>query len=117
LLTGRFGPDHQFEDGDVRAKNKLFKGEAYDRAQAALAQLRPIADRYGCTLGQLAIAWLIAQPQTSAIVGARKSEQATQNAQAAKLQLTQADLDTIDAIGRTVTDHLDDNPVMWEFAA
>jgi len=117
LLTGRFGPDHQFEDGDVRAKNKLFKGEAYDRAQAALAQLRPIADRYGCTLGQLAIAWLIAQPQTSAIVGARKSEQATQNAQAANLQLTQADLDTIDAIGRTVTDHLDDNPVMWEFAA
>ena len=117
LLTGRFGPDHQFEDGDVRAKNKLFKGEAYDRAQAALAQLRPIADRYGCTLGQLAIAWLIAQPQTSAIVGARKSEQATQNAQAANLQLTQADLDAIDAIGRTVTDHLDDNPVMWEFAA
>ena len=117
LLTGRFGPDHQFEDGDVRAKNKLFKGEAYPRAQAALAQLRPIADRYGCTLGQLAIAWLIAQPQTSAIVGARKSEQATQNAQAANLQLTQADLDAIDAIGRTVTDHLDDNPVMWEFAA
>ena len=117
LLTGRFGPDHQFEDGDVRAKNKLFKGEAYPRAQAALAQLRPIADRYSCTLGQLAIAWLIAQPQTSAIVGARKSEQATQNAQAANLQLTQADLDTIDAIGRTVTDHLDDNPVMWEFAA
>jgi len=117
LLTGRFGPDHQFEDGDVRAKNKLFKGEAYDRAQAALAQLRPIADHYGCTLGQLAIAWLIAQPQTSAIVGARKSEQATQNAQAANLQLTQADLDAIDAIGRTVTDHLDDNPVMWEFAA
>ena len=117
LLTGRFGPDHQFEDGDVRAKNKLFKGEAYDRAQAALAQLRPIADRYGCTLGQLAIAWLIAQPQTSAIVGARKSEQATQNAQAANLQLTQADLDAIDAIGRTITDHLDDNPVMWEFAA
>ena len=117
LLTGRFGPDHQFEDGDVRAKNKLFKGEAYPRAQAALAQLRPIADHYGCTLGQLAIAWLIAQPQTSAIVGARKSEQATQNAQAANLQLTQADLDTIDAIGRTVTDHLDDNPVMWEFAA
>ena len=117
LLTGRFGPDHQFEDGDVRAKNKLFKGEAYNRAQAALAQLRPIADHYGCTLGQLAIAWLIAQPQTSAIVGARKSEQATQNAQAANLQLTQADLDAIDAIGRTVTDHLDDNPVMWEFAA
>jgi aryl-alcohol dehydrogenase-like predicted oxidoreductase len=117
LLTGRFGPDHQFEDGDVRAKNKLFKGETYARAQAALAQLRPIADRYDCTLGQLAIAWLIAQPQTSAIVGARKSEQATQNAQAANFQLAPEDLAAIDAIGRTVTDHLDDNPVMWEFAA
>ncbi|NJL21641.1 MAG: aldo/keto reductase [Leptolyngbyaceae cyanobacterium SM1_3_5] len=117
LLTGKFKADHQFQEGDIRLKNKLFKGDHYDRAQAALDQLRPIADRYGCTLGQLAIAWLIAQPQTSAIVGARNSDQAQQNTQAANVRLSSEDLAGIDAIGRGVTDHLDDNPVMWDFAA
>lgn len=117
LLTGRFAADHQFEEGDIRLKNKLFKGENYQRAQAALTRLRPIADRQGCTLGQLALAWLIAQPQTSAIVGARNPEQATQNAKALNVILSQEELAEIDAIGRSVTDHLDTNPVMWEFAA
>jgi aryl-alcohol dehydrogenase-like predicted oxidoreductase len=117
LLTGKFGPEHQFAKGDVRGNNKLFKGETYERAQAALADLRPIVQRYQCTLAQLALAWLIAQPQTSAIVGARNAEQAVQNAKAAKVTLSDADLAEIDAIGQTVTQHLDDNPVMWDFAA
>jgi aryl-alcohol dehydrogenase-like predicted oxidoreductase len=117
LLSGRFAADHQFTEGDIRAKNKLFQGETYQRAQAALDQLRPIADRYQCTLAQLALAWLIAQPQTNAIAGARQTDQAVQNAKAADVRLSAADLTAIDAIGRTVTDHLDDNPVMWNFAA
>jgi aryl-alcohol dehydrogenase-like predicted oxidoreductase len=117
LLTGKFAPDHQFEEGDIRAKNKLFQGEHYQRAQVALAQLRPIAERHDCTLAQLALAWLTAQPQTSAIVGARNAEQAIQNAQAATVNLSPDDLKEIDAIGRSVTDYLDEDPVMWNFAA
>lgn len=117
LLTGKFGPDHQFEAGDVRAKNKLFKGAHYQRAQAALEKLRPIAARHDCTLAQLALAWLIAQPQTSAIAGARNAEQATQNAKAMEMQLSEAELAEIDAIGRTVTEHLDPDPVMWDFSS
>jgi myo-inositol catabolism protein IolS len=117
LLTGKFAPDHKFEDGDIRAKNKLFQGEHYQRAQAALEQLRSIAERHGCTLAQLSLAWLIAQPQTSAIVGARNAKQATQNAQAAAVNLASEDIQAIDAIGRTVTDQLDPDPVMWDFAA
>ena len=117
LLTGKFAADHKFDADDNRAKNKLFLGENYQRAQAALTKLRPIADRYQTTLGNLALAWLIAQPQTNAIVGARDTEQAVANAVAANIQLSADDLQEIDAIGRTVTDHLDDNPVMWNFAA
>ncbi len=117
LLTGKFAADHKFAAEDNRAKNKLFQGENYQRAQAALEKLRPIADRYQTTLGNLALAWLIAQPQTNTIVGARDTEQAVANAQAANIQLSADDLQEIDAIGRTVTDHLDDNPVMWNFAA
>jgi aryl-alcohol dehydrogenase-like predicted oxidoreductase len=117
LLTGKFGADHQFEEGDIRNKNKLFQGEHYQRAQQALAKLRPIADRNQCSMAQLALAWALAQPQVNAIAGARNSEQAMQNAKAAEIQLSDSDLAEIDAIGRSVTDHLDDNPVMWNFAA
>ncbi|WP_293128271.1 aldo/keto reductase [Microcoleus sp. bin38.metabat.b11b12b14.051] len=115
ILTGKFGPEHKFAEGDHRAKNKLFITENYARVQTALNQLRPIADRHQTSLGNLALAWLIAQPQTNAIVGARDAKQATDNAKAAEIKLSQEDLKEIDAIGRTVTDSLDDNPVMWNF--
>lgn len=115
LLTGKFGPDHQFPKGDIRAKNKLFQSPHYERAQTALDKLRPIAERHHCTMGQLALAWLIAQPQTCAIAGARNSAQATQNADAVKVSLAPEELAEMDAIGHLVTDHLDDNPVMWNF--
>lgn len=114
LLTGKFGPDHKFEEGDHRAKNKLFKDENYERVQQALNKLRPIAEHHQSSLAQLSLAWLIAQPQTNAIAGARNAEQASQNAKAAEVKLSGEELQEIDAIGRLVTDHLDDNPVMWE---
>ncbi len=117
LLTGKFAADHKFDAEDNRAKNKLFQGENYQRAQLALTKLRPIALRHQTTLGNLALAWLIAQPQTNAIVGARNTEQAVNNALAANIELSTDELQEIDAIGRTVTEHLDDNPVMWNFAA
>ena len=115
LLTGKFGLDHQFEKGDNRADNKLFKGENYQRAQTALNKLRPIAERHQCSLAGLALAWVMAQPQSNAIAGARHAEQASQNALAAEVQLSGDELKEIDAIGRDVTDRLDDNPVMWEW--
>lgn len=115
LLTGKFGPGHKFDPQDNRAKNKLFQGENFERAQQALEKLRPISDRHHCTLAQLALAWLIAQPQANAIAGARHPEQAIANAQAASVQLSTEDLQEIDAIGRIVTDHLDDGSVMWNW--
>jgi myo-inositol catabolism protein IolS len=115
LLTGKFGPNHQFAEGDHRAKNKLFQGENYQRAQKALQQLRPIAERHQCSLAQLSLTWLIAQPQTNAIAGARKAEQALANAQAAEIELSESELHEIDQIGRQVSDYLDSNPVMWNW--
>lgn len=115
LLTGKFGPNHQFAKGDHRARNRLFEPENYQRVQQALNELRPIAERNGVTLAQLALAWLIAQPSTCAIAGARNAEQVLENARAAEVELSPTDLEEIDRVGRTVTDHLDDNPVMWKF--
>ena len=115
LLTGKFDPDREFPANDVRSQNKLFKGEIYQAAQKALDELRPIADKYETSLACLAIAWLIAQPQTCAIVGARNAQQAQENAKAIGVRLSPEDIEKIDAIGKTVTDRLDENPVMWNF--
>ncbi|WGV24061.1 aldo/keto reductase [Halotia branconii] len=115
LLTGKFAADQRFDPEDNRAKNKLFQGENFKHAQQALEKLRPIADRHNSTLAQLALAWLIAQPQSNAIAGARYPKQATDNALAAELKLSADEIAEIDAIGRIVTDHLDDNPVMWNW--
>jgi myo-inositol catabolism protein IolS len=115
LLTGKFAADHTFAKGDHRARNKLFKPENRQHVQPALERLRPVADRNGTSLGRLALAWVLSRPNTCAIAGARNAEQAVQNAEAADIGLSEKDLMKLDAIGRMVTDHLDENPVMWEF--
>ena len=115
LLTGKFGPDHRFAKGDHRFKNKLFQPENYARVQKALEKLRPIAAANHITLGQLALAWVISQPGTCAIAGARNPEQAVQNAAAGNVRLSEEHLAAIDDIGKMVTDPLDDDPVMWEW--
>ncbi len=115
FLTGRFGPGHKFEKGDVRAKNRLFQPDMYARVQEALSRLEPLAKQHNVTLGQLALGWVISQAGTCAIAGARNAHQAIDNAAAGALILSQQDLAKIDEIGRGVTDYLDDNPVMWDF--
>jgi aryl-alcohol dehydrogenase-like predicted oxidoreductase len=115
LLTGKFGPDHKFAKGDHRSKNRLFKPKNYQRAQQALSRLSTIADRHEVSLARIALAWVIAQPRTCAIAGARNAEQVLDNAKAVEVTLSSAELEEIDAIGRTVTDELDADPVMWEF--
>jgi myo-inositol catabolism protein IolS len=115
LLTGKFGPDHKFAKGDHRSRNKLFQPENYKRVQKALERLRPIAKANNITLGQLALAWIVSQPGICAIAGARSAEQAAQNAGAGNLRLSEEDLSTMDEIGKTVTDPLDDDPVMWKW--
>ncbi|GAB1539523.1 hypothetical protein NUACC21_21900 [Scytonema sp. NUACC21] len=115
LLTGKFERGHKFDPQDNRSQNKLFQGENFERAQQALDKLRPIAERHQATLAQLALAWLIAQPQAHAIAGARYPEQAQANAKAASVQLSAEELQEIDAIGRIVTDFLDKSPLMWDW--
>ncbi|WP_024546552.1 aldo/keto reductase [Picosynechococcus sp. NKBG15041c] len=116
FLTGKFGPEHQFAEGDHRSHNRLYADpENYQRVQTALGQLQPIAEAKNCSLGQLAISWLIRQPQTQAIVGARNPQQAIANAQAINVQLNQTELGAIDQIGRIVTDNLDADPLLWNW--
>jgi len=115
ILAGKFGPNYQFKKGDHRSRNRLFQPENARRVERALEALRPIAQRSGLTLGQLALAWVIAHPGTCAIAGARNTAQVVENAKAAHILLSEEDIRELDAIGRLVTDHLDDNPTLWRF--
>jgi aryl-alcohol dehydrogenase-like predicted oxidoreductase len=64
---------------------------------AAVQRLRPIADGLGITRSQLALAWVLRQPNVaSAIVGASRPEQVDENAAASGIELDEATLAAID---------------------
>ncbi|WP_448533325.1 aldo/keto reductase [Parathermosynechococcus lividus] len=116
LLTGRFGAEHRFAPEDNRAKNQLFQGETYARALEAIELMKPIAASLGTTVGNLALAWLLHQPQTCAIVGARHPEQVLENFKAAELSLDPSILEMLDDLSQPVIATLDpSNPVMWKW--
>lgn len=99
-LTGRFTPDTQFHPEDWRRR---WLEDPEERAifledLEKVERLRPLAK--GCTLGQLALRFVIAHPAvTVAIPGARTVEQMRQNVGAALLPpLTSEELAQIDAI-------------------
>jgi len=97
ILTGKVAPDRTLAPGDYRATRPWFQENNRRRALAFLDRIRPIADGHGKSLTQLAIAWVVSQPGvTSAIVGARRPDQVSDNAGAADWRLTDEELKQID---------------------
>jgi aryl-alcohol dehydrogenase-like predicted oxidoreductase len=83
LLTGKIRPGHTFAPGDHRKDVSFFKEENLQRTDEFLEMLKPLAAARHLTLGQLVILWTLQQPGiTIALVGARNSEQAIENAKA-----------------------------------
>jgi len=104
LLTGKIRSDRKFAPGDQRRKKPRFSLENRLRVGAMLEQFRPIAERHGATLAQLAIAWTVRQPGcTHALVGARSPEQAQENAKAGDIELDEQELL---AIQRAIDEHV-----------
>lgn len=96
LLTGKVGMDRTFDETDVRCKHPWYQHAARRRVLAALELLRPIAEAHHSTLGQLSVAWLLAQPGiTTALVGARNAGQVRENARAADIRLSPDEVRTI----------------------
>jgi aryl-alcohol dehydrogenase-like predicted oxidoreductase len=73
LLGGRYTTDQTFDQSDWRSSSPDFTGEGLERNLEKVERLREIANRFGRTVPQLAIAWVLSNPAvTSAIVGVRK---------------------------------------------
>jgi aryl-alcohol dehydrogenase-like predicted oxidoreductase len=63
----------------------------------AVAQLRPIAETVELELSQLALAWVLREPNVaSAIIGASRPEQVHQNVEASGVKLSSDTLQAID---------------------
>ncbi|GAB95023.1 aryl-alcohol dehydrogenase-like predicted oxidoreductase [Kineosphaera limosa] len=81
----------------VRAANPHFLPENLDAAQPLFAVLREVADAHDATPAQVALAWVIRNPQVAAVPGASSVAQLKSNVAAADLTLAD---DEIDALSR-----------------
>ena len=99
-LTGKYKPGEEPPAGSRAASSEM--GWAMDRLRRdavleAVQRLRPIADGLGLTMAQLALAWVLREPNlASAIVGASRPEQLEENAAASGVELGEETLAAID---------------------
>ena len=100
LLTGKISRGQAASATDWRRSEEgPFQDERFDRDFGIVDRLRPIADRLGITMAQLALAWNIAQPGvTSAIAGSRNPDHTRDNASAGDVELDTAALAEIDSL-------------------
>lgn len=96
LLAGKIKPGHNFSVGDTRADLPYYSEMNIELTNRFLARIKPLADEKNATLSQLVIRWTIEQPGiTIALVGARNAAQAVENAKAADIRLSAAELSFI----------------------
>jgi aryl-alcohol dehydrogenase-like predicted oxidoreductase len=104
-LTGKYQPGQPPPKGTRAADHDAgkFMGRfRSDEVLEAVQRLRPIAAEVGVTMAQLALAWVLREPNVaSAIVGASRPEQLEDNAGASGVKL---DEDTLAAIDKALGD-------------
>jgi aryl-alcohol dehydrogenase-like predicted oxidoreductase len=105
VLTGKYSPDSP-PPSDSRAASKSMggmMGRFMDRREVleAVERLKPVAEDAGITMAQLALAWVLREPNVaSAIVGASRPEQVEANASASGIELSE---DTLRAVDEAVS--------------
>lgn len=101
LLTGKFTKERveSLPEDDWRRGAPFFQEPQLSVNLTLVETLRPIAERNGRTLAQLAIAWVLRRPElTAAIVGARRPSQIEETAFAGEWALSEEDIAEIDEL-------------------
>ncbi|WP_058045448.1 aldo/keto reductase [Streptomyces roseifaciens] len=99
LLTGRFSNPADLTEDDWRRAMPRFTEEAMAANKAIVDTVATIADRHGVTLSQVALAWLVAQGEhVVPIPGTKTLAYLEQNAAAADVELTAAEIAELDAL-------------------
>jgi aryl-alcohol dehydrogenase-like predicted oxidoreductase len=115
VLSGKYLPGHPAPEGSRAASDA---GEFWirhlmrDEVLTAVQRLAPLAEQAGLTMPQLAIAWVLQNPNVaSALVGASRPEQLRSNVAASGVVLEPALMDAIDEV---VGDVVTDDPALTE---
>lgn len=99
LLTGSFDINRLPPDDWRITHSEKFREPKFSRGLRLVEQLRPMATKYGKSVGQLAVNWVLRNDAvTSAIVGARTAAQVEENTGAVGWEITTADLKVISGI-------------------
>lgn len=99
FLTGQLRRFEDFAPDDYRRMSPRFQGENFAKNLELVERIGEMARERGCTASQLALAWVMAQGEDIVpIPGTKRLKYLEENAQAAAIQLTQADLGRIEAI-------------------
>lgn len=98
-LTGAIGSRDELAEGDFRRGQARFTDDALAANRAVVALVEEIAAGHGCTAGQVALAWVLAQgDDVVPIPGTKRVAYLEQNAGAAAVTLTADDLARLDAV-------------------
>jgi aryl-alcohol dehydrogenase-like predicted oxidoreductase len=97
FLTGQITTVDDFAADDFRRRSPRFQGENFRRNLDLVQRVKEIATAKGCTPGQLAIAWLLAQGDDIVpIPGTKRLRYLDENLAAVQVVLTAGDLAAID---------------------
>jgi aryl-alcohol dehydrogenase-like predicted oxidoreductase len=92
FLTGHFRTFEDLPANDYRRQSPRFQGENFQKNLALVARIEELARAKGCTPGQLALAWVLAQgPDIVPIPGTKQAKNLDANLQALDIELTPAD--------------------------
>jgi aryl-alcohol dehydrogenase-like predicted oxidoreductase len=97
LLSGKYARDGEAGEG----RRAAFDFPPVDRARAfdCIDAMRKIAEARGASVAQIALAWLLhRRVVSSVIIGAKRMEQLDDNIAATEVELSDAELDTLDAV-------------------
>jgi aryl-alcohol dehydrogenase-like predicted oxidoreductase len=97
FLTGRITSPSDLGSDDFRAHSPRFQGENLARNLELVARVREIATEKGCSPGQLALAWVLAQgDDVVPIPGTKRRRYLEENVEATEISLDAEELARID---------------------
>ena len=98
LLSGKYTREQDTVAGDRRAAF-AFPPVDRDRAFDCIDAMKPMAERRGVSVAQIALAWLLHQKAVSSvIIGAKRLDQLEDNIAATDVELTEQELDALDEV-------------------
>ena len=102
-LAGGFLSGKYTRDGEAEGRRADFDFPPVDKDKGfdTVEVMRSIADARGCTVAQVALAWLLGRPAvTSVIVGAKREDQLADNLGAVDVELTAEDREKLVAASK-----------------